>query len=233
MVAVIIPAKDEEERIGTVLRAVVSASLPDEIIVVSDGSEDRTADAARRFPGVRVIELPANRGKGGAMAAGVAFTRADVVTFLDADLVGLTGAHVDNLIRPVTEEVCEMTIGVFQGGKFWSTSAQVVAPNISGQRAMRRTLFEGVPYVSDMRMGIEVALNSYAKRTLARVVKVRLYGVSNTHKEKKLGLVRGAAARAKMWAEIGRAVVRMRSRDMDGLRSRPRPPRRRRTRKGP
>lgn len=213
MVAVIIPAKDEEARIERVLRAVSLAKLPDEVIVVSDGSRDRTAEVARKVPGVRVVELAQNRGKGGAMAAGVASTKAEIVAFVDADLDGLTPLHVDLIIRPLMDHACDMCIGVFRGGKFWSTSAQRVAPYISGQRAMRRELFEGIPYISEMSMGVEVALNSYAKRQRAKVIRVTLRGVSNTFKEQKMGLVRGTAARAKMWAEIGRAVVRMKKQE--------------------
>jgi glycosyltransferase involved in cell wall biosynthesis len=209
MVAVIIPARNEGCRVGRVLRAVTQARLPDEVIVVSDGSEDNTAETARKFPGVRVIELARNVGKGGAMAAGVSATAADTLAFVDADLEGLRPEHVDAIIRPIIEDRCEMCIGVFRGGKFWSSGAQRVAPYISGQRALRRWIFEGVPYISEMRMGAEVALNTYAKRVRARVVRVPLRGVSNTYKERKMGLMRGTAARARMWAEIGRAVVRM------------------------
>ncbi len=210
--AVIIPARNEAARIASVLRAVVGANLPDEIIVVSDGSVDSTADIARRFDGVKVVELKRNVGKGGAMAAGVGATGAEVIAFVDADLEGLKAEHVDEIIRPILEGSADMCIGVFRSGRFWSTSAQKVAPYISGQRALRRELFEQIPYIGDMRMGVEVAINTYAKRTRARVSRVALRGVSNTHKERKLGLIRGTAARARMWAEIGRAVVRMRRR---------------------
>jgi hypothetical protein len=61
-------------------------------------------------------------------------------------------------------------------------------------------------------MGIEVTINTYAKRQKARVKRVVLRGVSNTFKEQKMGLVKGAAARARMYTEIGRAMVRMRRR---------------------
>lgn len=60
-------------------------------------------------------------------------------------------------------------------------------------------------------MGVEVANHAFAKRHQARMLKAVLSGVSNTHKEHKMGFVRGAAARAKMYSEIARAVVRVRS----------------------
>lgn len=212
MVAIVIPAYNEEQRITTVLRAALASKLADEVIVVSDASRDRTADVARRFEGVRVIELPFNMGKGGAMAAGVAATRANVLVFVDADLRGLRGEHVDQIVRPLLEDSCDMCIGVFRGGKFWSDTAQRISPYISGQRAMKRALFESIPFLGEIRMGVEVTINTYAKRSRARIMRVVLRGVSNTHKERKLGLVKGTAARAKMYKEIARAMMRMRRR---------------------
>jgi polyisoprenyl-phosphate glycosyltransferase len=219
MVAIIIPAKNEEHRIVNVLRAATNSKLADEIIVVSDGSTDRTVEIASRFKGVRVLDL-AWQGKGGAMASGVAATNADVLTFIDADLMGLRSEHIDNIIRPVVENEADMCIGIFRGGKFWSDAAQKISPYISGQRAMKRRLFERVPHVAGSRLGVEVAINAYAKRYRARVLRVVLYGVSNTHKERKLGFVKGAKARAQMWNEIVRVMVDVRKS------GRPRKPRR-------
>jgi glycosyltransferase involved in cell wall biosynthesis len=208
-VAVIIPAYNEEQRIGTVLRAVAQSRLADEIIVVSDASQDRTATIARQYKGVRVLELPFNTGKGGAMAAGAAATDAPIIAFVDADLEGLRGDHVDQIILPIQKGLCDMCIGVFRGGKFWSDTAQRISPYISGQRAMKRELFDAIPFLSEIRMGVEVTINTYAKRAKARVMRTVLRGVSNTHKEQKMGLVKGVAARTKMYAEIVRAVRRL------------------------
>jgi polyisoprenyl-phosphate glycosyltransferase len=212
-VAVIIPAFNEEGRIGTVLEAACCCTLADEVIVVSDGSLDRTAEVARRYPHVTVIDLPFNVGKGGAMSAGVAATRARIVAFVDADLVGLQAEHIDKIIRPLLRNQCDMCIGVFRGGTFWSDTAQLISPYISGQRAMRRELFESIPYVRELRMGIEVSINNRAKRAKARVMRVVLDGVSNYLKEQKLGLVKGTTARYKMYREIVRAVAREKRRD--------------------
>jgi hypothetical protein len=103
-----------------------------------------------------------------------------------------------------------MCIGVFRGGKFWSETAQRISPYISGQRALKRELFDMIPFISEIRFGVEVTLNTYAKRNKARILRVVLQGVSNTFKESKMGLVKGVRARGKMYAEIGRALVRMR-----------------------
>lgn len=205
----IIPAYNEEPRIGNVLRAATRCKLATEVIVVSDASQDRTAQVARSYHGVRVIELPFNTGKGGAMAVGAAASEAEIIAFVDADLSGLRPEHIDQIIRPLLDNRCDMCIGVFRGGKFWSDTAQRISPYISGQRAMTRSLFNSIPFLSEIRMGVEVTINTYAKRSKARVTRVVLRGVSNTYKEKKLGLVKGVRARTKMYAEIVRAMGRI------------------------
>lgn len=210
MVAIIIPAKDEELRIARVLLAALESKLADEIIVVSDGSTDRTADKARKFKTVKVVELKQNLGKGGAMLEGVRATKAEIVCFVDADLEGLRGEHIDAIIRPVLNNRCDMCLGIFRGGKYWSDMAQKIAPYISGQRAMRRELIEGIPYLAEYRMGVEMALKDYAKRRKARILQVPLAGVSNFSKEKKMGLVKGTTQRMKMYKEIASAIVKIR-----------------------
>ena len=209
-VAVIVPAYNEENRIRRVLDAVTAAQYPDEVIVVSDGSKDRTAEIASSFKEITVVELPYNQGKGAAMCAGVRTTDADILVFVDADLMGIKPDHVDQILHPIIDGRADMSIGVFRGGKLLSTTAQRISPYISGQRAMQRWLFDSIPYLSEMRMGVEIAINTWAKRLKARVTRVALKGVSNTLKERKMGFVKGTAARAKMYAEIGRAIVRTR-----------------------
>ena len=211
-VAIVVPAYNEESRVGEVVRACQGSRLADEIVVVSDGSADRTAEVAAAIPGIRVVELRTNVGKGGAMAAGVHSTDAEIVVFIDADLGGLTGRHIDTIIEPVYYGLCDMAVGVFRGGKVWSDAAQRISPALSGQRAMRRSLFLAVPDVAGLRMGIEIALTQTARRRRAKVKRVVLRGVSNTHKEQKLGLVKGLAARTKMYREITKAMVRPRKR---------------------
>lgn len=220
-VAIIIPAKDEEARIARVLRAACASKLASEVIVVDDGSSDDTAFVAGKISGVRVLELPYNVGKAAAMAEGARSTTAQILTFVDADLEGLTGEHIDKIIRPILEGQCEMCVGIFRGGKTWSDNAQRIAPYLSGQRALKRELFESVPNIAELRMGIEWALNDAAKRRRARVLRVALDGVSNCHKEQKLGIVKGTAARTKMYIEIAQAMVR-------NNRTKPKPPRKNR-----
>lgn len=206
-VTAIVPAYNEASRIRPVLEAIRQASLVDEVLVISDGSSDRTYEAALEVPGVRAVELASNRGKAGAMCAGVARCDAEIVLFLDADLSGLLPRHVDAIVQPVREGDTDMAVGVFRGGRFWTDLAQKIAPVISGQRAIRRELFLEVPHLEEVRMGVEIALTRWARASGIRVSDVALDGVTHPMKEEKLGRIKGFGSRLLMYWEIARVMT--------------------------
>lgn len=82
----IIPAHNEEEHIGNVLRAICSQRYPDfEVIVVDNASTDRTAEVARSFP-VKVIHEP-KKGTHHARERGRREVKGDIIVNIDADCV--------------------------------------------------------------------------------------------------------------------------------------------------
>ncbi len=94
-ISVVIPAYNEEERLGPSLERAIAflAARRErrgesfEILVADDGSRDRTVEVAERFAasGVRAIRLPQNRGKGAAVKAGLLASAGDRVLVSDAD----------------------------------------------------------------------------------------------------------------------------------------------------
>ena len=89
--SVVIPAFNEERFIGTLLDRIKAVDLAPlgfamELIVVDDCSRDRTADIVAAVPGVRLIRLPRNGGKGGAVRAGIAAATGELLIIQDADL---------------------------------------------------------------------------------------------------------------------------------------------------
>ena len=204
-VAAIVPAYNEEQTIGPVIEALLECRRLEEIIVVSDGSDDRTAEVARRYP-VKVLELEQNVGKGGAMKAGANETNCEVLLFVDADLVGLHTEHIEALLEPVLSGRTAMSIGVFSEGRRSTDLAQKLAPALSGQRAVRKDLFDQVPNLEHSGYGVEIALTQYAERHNVEIVRVPLPTVSQVMKEEKRGLVGGMRARRKMYWEIVRSL---------------------------
>lgn len=112
-VSLVIPAYNEEGRLPAFLEELVTfrrkaAEVIHEVLVVDDGSRDRTAARTAMFQDLlplRLIRSPKNRGKGAAVRAGVLEATADAVVFMDADgatspwelpkmLAALTGAPV-------------------------------------------------------------------------------------------------------------------------------------------
>ncbi len=87
--SVVVPAYEEEGRIGVAverLREELVVPGGVEIVVVDDGSRDATSDVARRAGADRVLTLPANRGKGAAVRAGMLASHGRALAFTDADL---------------------------------------------------------------------------------------------------------------------------------------------------
>jgi glycosyltransferase involved in cell wall biosynthesis len=204
----IIPAYNEEKNIGHVLSVLKDVALINKVIVVSDGSTDDTVNVAKSY-GVEIIELMENRGKGGAIKAGLDNFQADVVLFLDADLLGLTEKHVLNLVEPVINDEADMTIGIFEKGRIATDLAQKMAPYLSGQRALKFSLLEKISDLDVARFGVEVALNRFMESSDIRVKEVILYDMSHVMKEEKMGVWKGMAARMKMYWEIIKYLTRV------------------------
>jgi glycosyltransferase involved in cell wall biosynthesis len=108
-VSVIIPALNEEEPIATVVHECLATGVPNEIIVVDNGSTDRTAERARGA-GARVVTAP--RGYGRACAAGVRALspECDIVMFLDGDGSDVP-AMMNKLVDPIARGTHDFVIG--------------------------------------------------------------------------------------------------------------------------
>jgi glycosyltransferase involved in cell wall biosynthesis len=106
-IAVVIPALDEEEAIGLVIREI--PPVVSEIVVVDNGSRDRTAEVARAA-GARVVVEP-RRGYGQACLTGVAAVPdAEVIAFLDADYSDYPEQLVD-VLAPILAGEADFVVG--------------------------------------------------------------------------------------------------------------------------
>lgn len=136
------------------------------------------------------------------MKAGAEATDAEIVVFLDADLVGLTPDHVRQLVEPVLQGEADITLGIFDEGRFATDMAQKITPFLTGQRALWRSILLTIPHLERTRYGVEVAISRYAEEKMLRVTRVHLKHVAHLTKEEKVGLWRGFRARLRMYWEI-------------------------------
>ncbi len=110
-VLAVIPAFNEASRIATTISAV--RPLVDGIVVVDDGSGDRTADAVPAQQGVTVLRHELNRGQGAALRTGTEaalILGADVIVHVDAD-----GQHdpsfIPSLVKPIADDAADVVFG--------------------------------------------------------------------------------------------------------------------------
>ncbi|ASU81817.1 glycosyl transferase family 2 [Nocardiopsis gilva YIM 90087] len=229
-VAVVIAAKDEEERIARTVRAARELRDVDLVVVVDDGSADATAEAAADA-GARVLRHSRNRGKGAAMETGAEGVRlieeheaADGAVapprhllFLDADL-GASAAGAAPLIDPVVSGKADMTIALFPatrmrlGGHGFvvrlardgirrATGWEPEQP-LNGQRCVTRAAFEtALPLAAGF--GVETGLTIDVLHLGYRVIEVE---VPLEHRATGTDL-HAQMHRARQFADVGRALA--------------------------
>lgn len=199
----IIPAYNEEKTIAKVIKTVKEVELIEKIIVVSDGSDDDTAKIASSM-GAYTIEYKENKGKGSALKTGICNAEADLLLFLDADLIGLSKDHILALLDPVIDDEADMTVGIFCSGRLATDLAQKITPSLSGQRAIKKGVLDKIGDINLTGYGVEVALTKFVERENYRIKTVELKDMTHVMKEEKLGLTKGIAARMKMYWEIAK-----------------------------
>lgn len=134
---VVIPAYNEEEIIAEKLENTLAAEYPRDrldVIVASDGSDDRTNERVRNFgDGVRLLDLP-RAGKNAALNEAAAAARGEIIAFTDAD-VKLTEDAFRRLVAPFADP----TVGGVAGERRHGDLSRRRRLN-AGKRTMRRLL---------------------------------------------------------------------------------------------
>ncbi len=158
-VTVVVPAYNEQQTIREILQHVAATGVPDEIIVVDDGSTDGTREilaaleAEGEIPNLRVFYHDHNQGKGAALRTGFQHATGDIIIIQDADLE-YDPRHYPQLLKPIEEGLADVVYGSrFLGAPrrpilFWNMVANKIL-----------TLITNILYntiLSDMETGYKV-----------------------------------------------------------------------------
>jgi Glycosyl transferase family 2 len=224
-IAVVIPARNEADRIQATVTAALGLPGAAVVIVVDDGSRDSTAVAARSA-GAVVTRHARNRGKGAAMETGAEAValldqrerrdRPRHLLFLDADLGG-TAAAAGPLIEPVLAGATDMTIAVFattvklaghglvvglSGTGIRRATGWQPAQPLNGQRCLTRAAFEAARPLA-RGWGVETAMSIDLLRKGLRVTEVE---VELAHRATGTGM-RAQLHRAHQLTDVARALA--------------------------
>lgn len=182
-VSLVIPAYNEEKTIARVIKQAKKVEEIKEIIVIDDGSIDKTSKIAREL-GVEVIKHHKNLGKGEAIKTGIEHSNYPILLFIDADLKNIEPKKIRALIRPIIINKADFTKGSF-GLKRGRVTEFAVKPMmkvlypknefkqpISGQFAGKKQFLKNITIES--KWGIDISILLDAIKQGQRVVEVNL-----------------------------------------------------------
>jgi glycosyltransferase involved in cell wall biosynthesis len=141
-ICVIIPAFNEEAAVGAVVRLVLHAMPTAHIVVVDDGSHDRTAEESEKA-GATVLQLPVNLGIGGAVQAGYRYALRydfDYAVQIDGD-----GQHDPEEAQRILDPIQQGSVDMVVGSR-WLGRGDYIAPKGRrvGMRILSRIVSRGV-----------------------------------------------------------------------------------------
>ena len=170
-VSIVIPAFNEEATVAKVVSVARKLSYVDEVIVVDDGSTDRTVEEAENA-GATVISHIMNEGKGSAIKTGFKYSHGNIVAFIDADVSNFTSEKIDKIIRPILEDRTDITKTKFarESGRVTELTAKPLLgfffpeldyeQPLSGQFAGKRSALNKIRFEKDYGVDVGIVLDA-------------------------------------------------------------------------
>lgn len=215
VLAVVIPAYNEESTIADILRRVDELPMVAEIVVVDDCSKDRTAECVERFasPRVKLIRQPRNAGKTAAVKRGIEEVTSPLTIIQDADLE-YDPAEIPAVIDPILKDEADVVYGsrflvrraarVLYFYHYLANKLLTFLSNLLTNRnmtdietcykAFRTPLIQQMPITSS-GFGMEVEITAQVSKTRARTYEVPISYYGRTYEEgKKISTIDGIHA---------------------------------------
>ena len=170
-VSIVIPAYNEEATVAQVVSVAKKLPYVEEVIVVDDGSSDRTVEEAKGA-GATVISHITNEGKGSAIKTGFKNSHGNIVAFIDADISNFTSDKIDKIIRPILEDKTDITKTKFarESGRVTELTAKPLLgfffpeldyeQPLSGQFAGKRSALNKIKFEKDYGVDVGIVLDA-------------------------------------------------------------------------
>jgi len=215
--SVVVPVFNEEATVANVVRAALSQPLASEVVIVDDGSTDKTWETlqglAKIEPRLRLLRHPVNQGKGAALRTGFAAAAAALVIVQDADLEYDPNEYA-SLCAPILAGKADVVFGSRFAGAgahrvlyFWHSvgnKALTLLSNIAtdlnlgdmecGYKVFRREVLQRI-VIEENRFGFEPEIVAKVSRLKLRVYETPVSYYGRTYAEgKKIGWRDGLSA---------------------------------------
>ena len=208
MLTIIIPVLNEEKTITNVINFCKQNALVNEIIVVDDKSEDKTAALATEAGATLVVS--AVRGKGISMQDGIDKATNEILIFLDGDIDPYPEETITNLAEPLLLDEADFVKGTFSrnAGRvtelvakpllniFYPGLADFSQP-LSGMIAGKKSFFQKIKFFNDYGVDIGILIDMYLMK--ARIKEVNIGYIENKSKPWE--------ALGKMSKEVAKAII--------------------------
>jgi glycosyltransferase involved in cell wall biosynthesis len=205
-ISCIICAFNEEKRISVVLSALKNHPYIDEIIVVDDGSTDKTKDIVKQFDFIKLISQEKNGGKSKAMARGIKESSYDTLLFLDADILSITQNDITELVKPIIEGRVDMSISLRKNSLL--IFKMIGLDFVSGERVIsKKYLIDQLEKIEELPgFGVEVFMNRIIIDNKLRIKIVKWTNVRVERKRDKVGFWKGTIGDFLMIIEIMKVI---------------------------
>lgn len=204
-ISVVIAALNEAPRIASVLKVVTKSPLVDDVIVVNDGSTDKTSEVVKKFK-VTLIENKKNIGKTLSVKKGVEKSKNDIIMLLDADLGGLTLESIKKLAEPVIGGRVDWTLSLRSNS--FRVMRFLKMDWLSGERVLPKKLLTDPLIWSrpDIGYGLETLMNKSLMNNNKKFCSVYLENLINTRKSKKVGFSSGTYKDFEVIGQISKII---------------------------
>ncbi len=164
-VSIVICTFNEEKTIENVVRKCREYNPESEVIVVDDGSKDKTEEILmdlNKEISFKNISLSENKGKSNAMVVGVENAQNEVILFFDADVSNIKKEHFTRLLNPIIVEDAEVDMVLGMPSETQIDYRINPFKSLTGERALLKKDIEPIlEDIRDIRFGVETYINLY------------------------------------------------------------------------